>query len=127
MATEFFVRSHIQALQSRVGFKLFPLGDNQRRGKFSFAPDYYDLIHEARCFDEQFDRLRRDILATGGLEQLLLPVCNRQISFSIETANVAGLEPAILSEDRARLFRFVPIAAHNVWAAGFNFTVSSNA
>src|SRR6201999_4241410 len=77
----------------------------------------------ARLFDALLDGLRRDVLAAGGFEQLLLAVCNAKVSFRVERADVAGLEPAVGGEDLLRSLRLVEVAAHDVGPARLDLAV----
>src|SRR6185503_3617147 len=67
------------------------------------------------------------VLSARGFEQLLLTICNSQKAILIESANVAGLEPAVFRKDGARRLGFVVIPAHYIWTTSFNFSVSCNA
>ena len=64
------------------------------------------------------DRLRRDVLAAGGLDQVLLPVRDPQPPLVVECADVAGGEPAVGIQHLGRLVGKVVVAAHHAGDRG---------
>src|ERR1051325_2059380 len=116
-----------KTLQLAVRLELFPVRDHQRCRKLTLSTYQHHLVHEARGFNRLFDRLRRDVLATGSLEQLLLAIRNAQEAVLIDRADVAGLEPAVAREHGSRLVRLVVITAHHVWTTHFDLAVFGNA
>src|SRR4029079_6098547 len=75
----------------------------------------------------RFDRLRRDVLTTGSLEQLFLPIGDAQKTILIERANVTGLEPAVAGKHGPPFFRLVVVTAHHVWTTHFDLAVFGDA
>ena len=66
--------------------------------------------------------LRSDVLAAGGLDQVLLPVSDPQIALFVKLANVPGREPAIFERLRGCL-RHVVVAAHDARAFDQNLPI----
>src|SRR5439155_23973221 len=66
--------------------------------------------------------LRRDLLATRGLEQRLLAVGDPEEAVAVELADVPRIEPAV-SHHLSRGFTVVVIAAHVAWAIDENLVV----
>jgi hypothetical protein len=50
--------------------------------------------------------LRRDVLAAGGDDDILLPVGDGEIAVSVDKADVAGLKPSVFGKDLFRFPRF---------------------
>src|SRR5205807_2453520 len=121
------MRAQVKSLEFGIRLELVPFRHDQRRRKSSFAADYDHLIDEARTLDKLLDRLRRDVLAAGSLEQFFFSVSDTQKSVRIETADISRLKPAIFGEHCACFFRLVPVAQHDVRPTSFDFTINCNA
>ena len=118
---------YFNPFQLAVRLELLPDRHDQRRRKLALRSNQHHLVHKPRAFDRLFDRLRRNVLAAGSLEQLFLAIGDAQKAVFIERADVACLEPTIARENRARLFGLVVIAAHHVWTTHFDLAVFRNA
>src|SRR5579864_888723 len=68
------------------------------------------------------DRLRRDKLSAGSLEQVFLPVGDVQKSIFINSSDITGFEPAV-HERLASFLRLVPIGMKNRWPSHQNLTI----
>ena len=64
-----------------------------------------------------FDGLRRNQLAAGGFEQLLLAVGDVEKAVGVDVGDVAGAEPALRVEALRIGFGFVPVAGEDRRAA----------
>src|SRR5438045_5978043 len=117
------MRAQVELLEVGIRLKLLPFRYDQRRRKSSFAADYHHLIDEARTLDELFDRLRRDVLAAGSLEQLYFSVSDAQESIPVETADISRLKPAIFREHCACFCGLVPVAQHDMRTASLDFVI----
>src|SRR2546425_2862293 len=121
------MRAQVEPFEFGIRLKLLPFRYDQRRRKSSFAADYHHLIDEARTLDELFDRLRRDVLAAGSLEQFFFSVSDAQKSIRVETADISRLKPAIFREHCACFFGLVPVAQHDVRPASLDFAIRGDA
>src|SRR2546427_6204254 len=121
------MHAQVKSLDFDIRLKLLPFRYDQRRRKSSFAADYHHLIDEARTLDELFDRLRRDVLAAGSLEQFFFSVSDAQKSIRVETADISRLKPAIFREHCACFFGLVPVAQHDVRSTSLDFAVRGDA
>src|SRR5665811_1360743 len=73
------------------------------------------------------DRLWGDVLASGGLDEILLAVRDPQSPLRIELADVAGGEPAVGAEHASRLLGQVVVPPHDVGAAEQDLPVVGDA
>ena len=73
------------------------LRNDQNDREFSFVPDHHDVGNERTCFDAILDELRRDILPTGGDDDVFLAIGDAKVAVGNLT-NVAGVKPSILFE-----------------------------
>ena len=64
----------------------------------------------------RLDRRRGDVLAAGGLEQLLDPAGDRRKPVGVDRALVAGAQPAVLGERLRGLLGQVVVAVHDAGA-----------
>src|SRR4029079_18312067 len=101
------------------------LRDDQRRREATAIAEDDDLGDERAALQRRLDRLRRDLLAAGGVQQILLAIRDRQVAVGVERADVAGVEPAVL-EDGGGLVRLVVVAQHHVRAARQDLAVLGN-
>src|SRR6266496_3834384 len=63
--------------------------------------------------EPSLDHLRRDVLARGRLEQILLPVGDPDEALRIDLADVAGAEPAVIAQRRGSRHVQGVIAGHD--------------
>ena len=75
------------------------------------------LRDEARCLQRVLEVLRRDVLAAGGDDQILLAVGDLQEAVRVDLAEVAGAEPAVVGEGRCRRLGILVVAAEDGVAA----------
>ena len=72
------------------GEVLLPIADDDR------------LRHDRDRLEHALDELRRDVLAAGGDEQLLLAIGDAQEAVGVDLADVARVEPAVGVDRLAR-------------------------
>ena len=94
---------------------------HQGGGVLAALADDDDLLHEAGALDGVLQKLRRDILAAGGLEHLLLAVGDAQESV-FDDADVPSVEPAVL-DDLVGLLLVLVVAHHDLVALDEDLTV----
>src|SRR3546814_13975058 len=68
------------------------------------------------------DALRRDVVAAGIDDDVLLPVGNSDVALRVDLADVAGAQPAVDDRARRRL-RIGPVASHDQLAASHDFAI----
>jgi hypothetical protein len=73
------------------------------------------------------DRGRGDVLAAGGLEQLLDPPGDREVAGGVEGPLVAGAQPSVGRERRGGLVRQVVVAVHDARPADLDLVVRAEA
>ncbi|AKZ55655.1 hypothetical protein SAM23877_2606 [Streptomyces ambofaciens ATCC 23877] len=70
---------------------------------------------------------RRDVLAAGGLDQVLLAVGDAQVAVGRELADVAGVEPAVALQHLGGLLGQLVVALHDAGAAQQDLAVVRDA
>ena len=71
------------------------------------------LRDEARRLQRVLEVLRRDVLAAGGDDQVLLAVGDLQEAVRVDLADVAGPEPAVVGERGGRRLGILVVAAED--------------
>src|SRR5262249_27294001 len=93
--------------------------DDQRRGEFSGVADDYGLLDHRDRADQVLDRLRRDVFAQAGLDQVFLAVGNADVAVGVDRPDVAGVKPDAVRaplQDPFGLLGHLVIALHDVIA-----------
>ena len=102
--------------------ELLEVRRDQRREVRLAVPDHHQFGDIDARLEGSLDRLRRDVLASGGDEQVLLPIRDPQEAVVVEGPDVAGVEPAVHDRFvRRRLVAEVPL--HHVVAAAEDLAV----
>ena len=71
------------------------LDPDQRDEELAAVADHHRLAHVRRDLEAVLDLRRRDVLAAGGDDHVLLAVGDRQEALLVDRADVAGVEPAV--------------------------------
>src|SRR3954454_18757291 len=87
------------------------------------VPHRHRLADERHCLQRRLDVGRRDVLAAGRDDELLLPVDDAQVAVLVELTDVAGVQPAVLVERLTGAFRVVEIALEHDRSAAQYFAV----
>src|SRR5438270_1568538 len=88
---------------------------HQHRDVLALVADHDHLADQlAHGLERVLDRLRSDVLAARGLDQVLFAIGDLQVSVGIDLADVAGVEPAVLVDHFRRRLGLAEIAAHDV-------------
>ena len=82
-----------------------------------------DVLHNGRAAVHRLQLLERDVLARERLDEVLLAVNDADVPVGVEFANVACLEPAVLSEGLGGFLGHVQVSAHHTAAADPNLTL----
>src|SRR6266566_1776553 len=82
--------------------------DNDR-SEFALVSHDGGLGHQHVGLQSVLNRLGRDELPAGGLEQVFLSVCDGEKAVAVDFADVAGFKPAI-DKGGAGFFRQLPVA-----------------
>src|SRR5262245_62988121 len=80
-------------MATRVGAQGVHLRNDQRGGEFAPVADDYHLVDVLAAFDGVLDRLRRDVFAPAGLDQVLLAVGDEEVTVGVQIADVARAQP----------------------------------
>src|SRR5262245_66584380 len=80
-------------MATRVSAQGVHLRNDQRGGEFAPVADDYHLVDVLAAFDGVLDRLRRDVFAPAGLNQILLAVGDEEVAVGVQVADVARAQP----------------------------------
>src|SRR5260370_4166995 len=113
----------IQGIERRLNSGGFDRAGNERSETAAAITDDHTLLpcRKAPC-DFLFDGFGRDVMAGIQDNQVLDAAADAPIAASVDLALVASVEPSILQHS-GRLFRAVPVAQENVWAAHDDFFI----
>ena len=106
---QLLARGELDAMVLRPLFQLGEIGHDEYGWKLALVAQQRRFAHQQVGLQRVLDRLRSDELAARSLDQVLLAVGDGEKTLLIESADVAGLEPAIL-ERICCFFRHVPVA-----------------
>ena len=95
MGDQFRARSEGNIVCPRPFFQRSKVGGDDDGGELALVAKDGGGTDERIQLERILDRLRRDKLAAGSLDQILLAVGDREISIGINVADIASLEPAI--------------------------------
>src|SRR5207244_8920365 len=84
-----------------------------------------DIFEVWNQFQAIFDRLRSDVLAAGGDDQIFFAIGNLEKAVGINHTDVSGVKPSSF-ERLGRFLRQFVIPLHDVGTAHENFTVFRN-
>src|SRR5438128_1056124 len=73
--------------------------------------------------EQVLDVLRRDVLAAGGDDDVLLAAGDREEAVGVDLAHVARVQPAVAGEDRARRLLVLVVAGEDGWPLNEDFAV----
>ena len=111
---------------------LQPLGDRLRVECDEASDEWLAISDDHALADEPvrpqsiFYDGRRNILATGRNEKLLLSACDKQIAFRVELTNVASVEPAIAIDSFAGGSLVVVVTLKDMWPLNQNLAIFCN-
>ncbi len=84
------------------------------------------LVDEGRGGEERFDACGRDFFASREDDEFLLAAADGEEAVGVEVGEVAGVKPTV-ADDFGGGGLVLPIAEHDVGAAGEEFTVGGDA
>ena len=96
--------------------RLSQFGTTSMTGNFRLSPIITAWLDVLVRLDRVLDRLRRDVLAARGDDDVLLAIGDADEAV-LDDADVAGLEPALGVDRVARRVGLVVVALHDVRAA----------
>src|SRR5579862_1628670 len=85
----------VHAVLGRPGLEVIELRHQQRRQELAAIADDHRLGDERAALELVLERRRRDVLAVGVDDQLLLAVGDAQEALAVHLADVAGVEPPL--------------------------------
>src|SRR6476661_285497 len=97
--------------------------DEGRRVVVAGAVDEELADERAQPLEARLDLGRRDVLAAGGLEDVLLAVGDVEEAALVDAPDVAGVEPAVLGQHLGGRLGVVVVAAHDAGALDEDLTV----
>jgi hypothetical protein len=109
------------------GREVLEVGNDEQRREGPLVAEHHHLGDEGRGGDLVLDRLRGDVLAAGGDEDVLDPVGDAEESLRVDLADVAGVEPPLLVDHLARRLVLVPVPLHDLRPAGEDLAVGVDA
>ena len=74
------------------------------------------MLEERILHEGVLDRLRRDVLAIEGDDDVLKPIGDDEEAVVVDVPDVAGVQPTVLDR-RSRLLRGLPVPLHDVRSA----------
>ncbi len=77
----------------------FRVGRQQRDDEGPTVADQHRVLHQRRLLERALHRLRGDVLAAGGDDQVLLAVGDEDEPVTVDGADVPGVEEALVIED----------------------------
>ncbi len=102
---ECWSRSKVNLVRPRPIFQNREVRRDQHRGKLPPVTNHHRRPDERVQLQRILDRLRRDELPAGSLDQILLAIRDGKVSLAVELPDVTRLEPAI----HKRVARFLRI------------------
>src|SRR5207302_6838129 len=117
------------ALCRRVGaaVELVLVQRDQGRDVRPAVTDDQRVRDERISLQQLLDVLRRDLLAAGGGDQILLPVRDPEEAVAVELADVARPEPAVAAERLTGRFVVPVVAGEDVLAVEEDLAVAGDA
>ena len=103
---------------------LVPLERDERGDVRPAVADDERLRDEARRLERVLEILRRDVLAAGRDDQVLLPVGDLQVAVLVDLADVPGAEPAVVGERGGGRLRILVVAGEDGVAADEDLAVA---
>src|SRR5271157_743833 len=91
----------------------YKIGRNKRRNELVLVAHQSGLSHEDAVLELIFNRLRRHQLAARGLQQLLLPVGDKDEAIAVDMCDVASVEPALGIDTCSGLVWLLPITGED--------------
>ena len=102
-------------------------GDDYGGDVFALVADDGHLLDVAVFAEAALEHLGGDVLAVGGLEEVLDALGEDKVAAGVEVSGVAGAEPSVIGECGLGLGRFVIIFAHDGGAFDLDFVVLADA
>src|SRR5438093_8980656 len=113
------------AVVTRVRGQGSVVGRNKSGDEFPTVADEDDIFEVWNQLQPVFDRLRSDVLAAGGDDQIFFAVDDPQEPGGINFTYVSRVKPSSF-ERLCRFLRHLVVPLHDVRAAHENFTVFRN-
>ena len=95
---------------------------DQRRHEGAAFTEHDCVGNPGTAAQHVLDRSGCDIFSSGGLEQVLLAVCDLEIAVRVELTDVARFQPSV-GERLPRLLRILVVAGENVVAANQDLSI----
>ena len=122
---EFFSRVKVNLVGPRPIFQGREVRRDQHGGKLPPVTEYHGGPNQRVQLQRILNRLRRDELAAGSLDQIFLAIRDGKVSVAVEVPDVARLEPAV-HKRVVGFLRTIPIALEYRRPAHQNFAVVGN-
>ena len=119
-------RAGAESLRLGPGRQRRQVGHHQHDGKPAPVAQHDGVAHELAALDHALDRLRRDVLAAGGDDQILLSVGDLEETVRVEQAHVTGMEPAFAVQRLRGGLRLPVVARHDVGTPGDDLAIRSD-
>ena len=113
----------LDALFRRPRLEPLERRDHQDRAELASVAHDDRLVHVRVLLQHVLDRLRRHVLAARGLDKVLLPVGDLQVSVAAQLADVPGAEPPVLGNHFTGHVLQPVVALHHLRPANQDFPV----